>query len=108
MPEMKSNFSESCLPKGWQEPLVNLIEAYRSAIADYSRNAPDDAEIAAVYAEASYRKPRIALTAWKDPAMTLYGAVHALRLAHEADQNDDSEMVSVMLKAALGYFDPQT
>lgn len=98
MPNIDSNCRQ-------REPLTNLIEAYRDGIADFSTNAPEDAAAAAAYAETSYRLPRLALKAWKDPAQTLYGAVDALRMANEADQNDDAEVVSVMLRAALGYFE---
>jgi hypothetical protein len=82
-----------------------MINAYRNGMADYGRNAPEEDCRAEAYADASYRPSRIALKTWSDPATTLYGAVHALRMANEADQNDDAEIVSVMIRAALGYFD---
>jgi hypothetical protein len=84
---------------------MSLIDAYRDGMADYAINAPDDVIAAAEYAETSYRRPRIALKSWADPAKTLYGAVYALRMANEADENDDTEVVGVMLRAALGYFE---
>lgn len=105
MPNIDSDSSQRLFQGREREPLTVLIEAYRDGIADYAMNAPEDVDAAAAYAETSYRRPRIALKAWKDPAQTLYGAVDALRMANEADRNDDAEVVSVMLRAALGYFE---
>lgn len=105
MPEMKSTFSVSYDPGGTSDPLVDLIDAYRKGMTDYCQNAPEDAHLAAAYAEDTYKGPRTALQTWSDPAKTLYGAVYALRMAQEADQNDDAEVVSAMLKASLGYFE---
>jgi hypothetical protein len=105
MPSSKSNFKELSSAGDDREPLMKMIDAYRDGIADYAKNAPEDAASAAAYAERSYRTPRTALQCWKDPAKTLYGAVFALRMAAEADDNDDAEVVSAMLRAALGYFE---
>ncbi|MBB4342111.1 hypothetical protein [Rhizobium leguminosarum] len=105
MPEIKSTFNVSYDPGATTEPLVNLIDAYRKGLTDYCRNAPEDYHLAAAYAQETYKLPRIALETWSDPAETLYGAVCALRMAMEADENDDTEVVSAMLKASLGYFE---
>jgi hypothetical protein len=88
-----------------QEPLLELIIAYRNGLADFAAHAPEDPSASYHYAEASYRAPRNALEAWVGPARTFSGAIAALRMARDADQNDDSEIVSVMVLAALGYFE---
>lgn len=88
-----------------REPLLDLIDAYRQGLTDFTANAPDDSDAANAYAERSYRPPRRDLQEWSGPALTRLGAISALRMAKDADDNDDAEIVTSMLRAALGYFD---
>lgn len=109
MPEIELRiFADRCpwdSALGEPDPLIELIRAYKRSMADYIKNAPDDWEAANAYAEKSFRLSRQRLKAWDAPAATFRGAVSALRMAKDADLNDDAEVVSSMVKAALGYFD---
>ncbi|MBY3162087.1 hypothetical protein HFO65_15745 [Rhizobium laguerreae] len=88
-----------------EDPLLEAIVAYRQGLSDYTAHAPEDRDSADVYAEKSYRPARRILKTWEAPAKTFVGAVSALKMAKDADLNDDSEVVSAMVKAALGYFE---
>jgi hypothetical protein len=88
-----------------QDPLLEAIIRYRQGLHDFTINAPNDRDAAELYAEKTYRPPRRMLVAWDKAALTFVGAVSALKMANDADGNDDSEMVSAMVKAALGYFE---
>ncbi|NTF67935.1 hypothetical protein [Rhizobium rhizogenes] len=88
-----------------QEPLLEMIISYRQGLADFTANAPEDINGADAFAETSYRAPRRSLESWIGPACTFAGAIAALRMAMDADRNDDTEIVSSMVKAALGYFE---
>lgn len=88
-----------------EDPLLEAIVAYRQGLSDFAAKAPEDQDSANAYAEKSYRPARRALKDWNAPAVTFVGAVSALKMAKDADLNDDSEVVSAMVKAALGYFE---
>lgn len=91
--------------KSAMDPLMDLIEAYRSGMADFNANAPEDPAAANAYAERVYRQQRRRLVMWDGPALTLEGAVSAIRMARDADRNDDDEIVSAMIKASCRYFE---
>lgn len=91
------------------DPILTAIDDLRAGMAEYNANAPvDDDEAANAYAEKTYRQPRRYLAAWDGPALTFAGAFAALKMAKEADDSDDSEIVTVMLSAAIGYFETQS
>lgn len=87
------------------DPICHAINNFREGFADYSANAPEDDAEASVYAEISYRPPRRVLLSWSAPAVTREGAVAALKLAKEAVENDDHDIVLPMVKAALAYLE---
>lgn len=90
------------------DPILTAIEDLRAGMADYNANAPVDNDAAAdAYAEKTYRPARRSLAAWDGPALTFAGAFAALKMAKDADESDDSEIVTVMLNAAIGYFETQ-
>ncbi|OWV62549.1 hypothetical protein ATY75_12045 [Rhizobium sp. N122] len=88
-----------------EDPLLEAIVRYRQGMSDFAANAPDDLALADAFAEKSYRPARRILVAWSKPAVTFVGAVSALKMAKDADLNDDSEVVSAMVKASLAYFE---
>lgn len=88
------------------DPLIGAINAMKAGLADYNANAPEDDDAARAYAEISYRPPRRVIERWKRPAISIDGAVSALRLARDADRDDDGLIVTAMLSAALAFFDP--
>lgn len=98
-------FVESKAVESARDPLLDLINAYRSGVSDFIANAPEDQHAANIYAENSYRPSRRRLVGWDSPALTLDGAVSAIKMARDADQNDDAEIVSAMVKAACRYFE---
>lgn len=88
-----------------EDPLIEAIARYRQGMANFAANAPDDLALSDAFAEKSYRPARRALVDWNKPAVTFAGAVSALKMAKDADLNDDSELVSAMVKASLAYFE---
>lgn len=88
-----------------EDPLLEAIVRYRQGVSDFASKAPDDRGLSDAVAEKSYRPARRALVAWKKPATTFVGAVSALKMAKDADLNDDADLVSAMVNAALGYFE---
>jgi hypothetical protein len=88
------------------DPILIAIGDYRAGLADYNERAPtDNDEAATAYAENSYRPPRRILASWDSPALTFEGAVSALKMAKDADNDDDAQVVSAMIRAASGYFE---
>jgi hypothetical protein len=88
-----------------RDPLLELIISYRQGLSDFAANAPDERDASNEFAENSYRPHRRALESWTGGARTFAGALSALRMARDADRNDDAEIVSAMVCAALGYFE---
>jgi hypothetical protein len=88
-----------------EDPLLEAIVRYRLGMANFVSNAPDDLALSDAFAEKTYRPERRVLVAWDKPATTFAGAVSALKMAKDADLNDDSEVVSAMVKASLAYFE---
>lgn len=88
-----------------EDPLLEAIVRYRQGMSDFAANAPDDRGLSDALAEKSYRPARRVLVDWNKPATTFVGAVSALKMAKDADQNDDADLVSAMVNAALGYFE---
>lgn len=88
-----------------EDPLIPAIKAFREGMADYNANAPEDDALAKAYASVSYIVPRMVLVEWALPARTPGGAVAALRLAKEAERDDDLAIVRPMIGAALRYLE---
>lgn len=90
------------------DPILSAIESFRAGLEDYNKNAPTDSDIEAnSYAEISYRGPLRVIQEWKMPAQSSDGAIAALRLAVQADQDGDYSLVGPMVAAALSYFERQ-
>lgn len=90
------------------DPLLDVINAFRSAMKDYCDNAPDDDDAADAYAEVTYAPAMKVIEHWNSPAVTKEGAVEAIRLAvQEARDFANSEMLRPLLAAALGYFEQE-
>jgi len=106
-PNVFSNFGGiAAVPVEHPDPLLDAIRAFREGLADYNANAPQDDAAAEAYAEMSYVPPMAVLEEWEEPATTRRGALEALRLI--AEENDDfaaSPVVGPLLAAALAYFE---
>jgi hypothetical protein len=90
------------------DPLLDAVNAYRAALADYNANAPMDANAEAdAYAEISWRPLFRALMNWTAPATTREGAMAALRLAVDEEDTGDSPLVGPMIRAALAYLEQE-
>lgn len=88
------------------DPILIAIENLHSGMNDFNFNAPmHDDEAANAYAAASFGEPRRIIQEWNSPALSLEGAIAALKLAKKADDEGDYSMVGPMLAAALGYFE---
>lgn len=84
--------------------LMGTINAYRHALKDFNRNAPDDNEGAEAYADVSYGPYLERLTSWDQPATTHVEAMEALRLSlADADGVYGCPAAQKMVAAALGY-----
>lgn len=101
----RDEFSASDIIENNRDPLLDFIVAYRKGLADFVSNAPEDNDGNKAYAEVSFRLPRKTLESWSSPATTFAGAISALKMAVDADKNDDVEIVSSMIRAAWGYFE---
>lgn len=85
------------------DPLIDAIAAYRSRLADFNQNTPEDDEGAKSNGQISWKPAFDGLANWNRPAMTREGALEALRIAHwELDYSGDSAMIVPMMAAALG------
>lgn len=91
----------------WQgtDPICLAVSKFRVGFADYDANAPDDDRLARAYADVTFKAPRRVIVEWKSPAKTKEGAIAALRLARDADENDDHAMVGPLLRAALAFLE---
>lgn len=88
------------------ETLLTAITAFRDALEDYRKNAPDDDDGANAYAEAGYIKLEKALAGWSDPITDATTAVEAIRLASaDADGCHGCPAAERMMSLALAYFD---
>jgi hypothetical protein len=91
---------------GIVDPILIAIGDLRAGQADYNENAPMDTDAAAnAYAEISYMPPQRIIEGWNQPALTKGGAIEALKLAMQADQDGDYAIVGPMLAAALAYIE---
>jgi hypothetical protein len=94
------------LPATPYDPLIAHIADFRSGVADYNANAPEDDDEADAYADVTYGPPLKILSEWEAPAMSLASAIEALRLAaSESEDFAGSPVGRAMLRAALGYFE---
>ncbi|TBD15701.1 hypothetical protein ELH24_09240 [Rhizobium ruizarguesonis] len=90
------------------DPLLDAVNAYRAGLADYNDNAPMDTDAAAdAYAQISWMPPFKALESWTTPATTREGAMAALRLAVDEDENGESPLIGTMMRAALAYLEQE-
>ena len=87
------------------DPILTAIARYRAGLKDYDANAPQDDAGAKAYIHVSYAPPMRVLEAWTEPAVSVDGAVEALRLARDENETGDSDIVGAMLSAALAYFE---
>lgn len=87
------------------DPICIAIRNFRVGFANYDANAPNDDDAAMAYANKTFKPQRRALVEWISPAKTRQGAIEALRMARDADSNDDHAMVGPMILAALEYFE---
>jgi hypothetical protein len=89
--------------------LLDAILAFRSGLADFNANSPDDDDGSVAYIEVSYGPPMEVLEEWEQPAKTHRGALEALRLA--AEENGAyaaTPLVGPLLAAALASFEAQS
>ncbi|MBB2832301.1 UNVERIFIED_ORG: hypothetical protein GGD51_002430 [Rhizobium esperanzae] len=89
------------------DPLLDAVAAFRSGMADYIANAPQDDAGANAYCLISWMPPHAVLANWTAPATTRAGAMAALRLAVDEDEVGDSPLVGPMMRAALAYLDQE-
>jgi hypothetical protein len=98
--------SDTLVADATHDPLLDAINAYHTAMADYNANAPDDDEGADAYADATFVPAMDVIEAWDQPARTKQGAIEALRFAiSETTMFEASSMVKPVLIAALAYFE---
>lgn len=89
-----------------RDSLLEAINAFRAALDDFCRNAPEDDVGSDIYAKASFEPAKRVLDNWDRPATTKRGAIEALRLAsEELDAFERSEMMQPLVNAALAYFE---
>ncbi|MBB2821309.1 UNVERIFIED_ORG: hypothetical protein GGD59_004581 [Rhizobium esperanzae] len=89
------------------DPLLDAVAAFRSGMADYNANAPQDDAGANAYCLISWMPPHAVLANWTAPATTRAGAMAALRLAVDEDEVGDSPLVGPMMRAALAFLEQE-
>ncbi|ACE89498.1 hypothetical protein RHECIAT_CH0000505 [Rhizobium etli CIAT 652] len=89
------------------DPLLDAVAAFRSGMADYNANAPQDDAGANAYSLISWMPPHAVLANWTAPAATRAGAMAALRLAVDEEETGDSPLVGPMMRAALAYLEQE-
>ncbi|PDT24546.1 hypothetical protein CO674_07235 [Rhizobium hidalgonense] len=89
------------------DPLLTAVAAFRSGMADYNANAPQDDPGANAYSLSSWKPPHAVLANWTAPATTRDGAMAALRLAVDEEETGDSPLVGPMMRAALAYLEQE-
>ncbi|RUM18729.1 hypothetical protein EFD56_14870 [Rhizobium phaseoli] len=89
------------------DPLLDAVAAFRSGMADYNANAPQDDPGANAYSLISWMPPHAVLANWTAPATTRDGAMAALRLAVDEEETGDSPLVGPMMRAALAYLEQE-
>lgn len=95
------------LPK--TETLLETIQAYRAAFADFTANAPADDDAAySAYADKTYVPLLRKLDGWDKPASTFEEAVEALKTVNEAGGFYHCDAGERMISAALAFFQAQT
>lgn len=94
------------LPK--TETLLETIQAYRAAFADFTANAPADDDAAySAYADKTYVPLLRKLDGWDEPASTFEEAVEALKTVNEAGGFYHCDAGERMISAALTFFEAQ-
>lgn len=88
-----------------EDPIIEAIVEFRSALEHYNASAPSENRGAEIYAEMTYRRPRRVIEDWKAGARTRRGAVEALKLADDADRDGDYVIVGPMVRAALTFLE---
>lgn len=91
------------------DPLLDIIRAYKSGLADFKANHPrDDDKAISAYADATYSPHLAALYRWDGPARTRDGAIAALRLSIEdAGGVAGCDGADRMVRAAIGFLEGQ-
>ncbi|PWI54797.1 hypothetical protein B5K03_08740 [Rhizobium phaseoli] len=89
------------------DPLLDAVAAFRSGMADYNANAPQDDAGANAYCLISWMPPHAVLANWTAPATTRAGAMAALRLAVDEEETGDSPLVGPMMRAALAFLEQE-
>lgn len=88
------------------DPILEAVNRLQAAMADYNSNAPMHSNDAAnAYAMLTYAEPLMIIREWRLPARSMEGAIAALRMAKQADEDGDYTIVGPMLTAALAYLD---
>ncbi|QRM55125.1 hypothetical protein [Sinorhizobium sp. BG8] len=110
MPHRESSYlPEDSFPEvstlSTSDALLDAIHAYRSGLADFIENAPEDDDEANAYADTTYCGPMLLLEGWSAPAASRGSALAALKLACDAHAAGDRGLVGPMILAALGYFE---
>ncbi len=91
------------------ETLLEAIQAYRAAFADFTANAPADNDAAySAYADKTYVPLLRKLDGWDQPAATFEEAVEALKTVNDAGGFYHCDAGERMISAALAFFDAQT
>ncbi|MGR9349970.1 hypothetical protein [Rhizobium leguminosarum] len=85
------------------DPILSAIGDYRHGWAEF--HASDD-RMAEVMSHL-WKAPYAVLANWTAPATTRAGAMAALRLAVDEDENGDSPVVGTMMRAALAYLEQE-
>ena len=93
------------MPKTDADPLVAAINAYRAALDDFRKNAPDDDKGADAFAEETYVKAEKVLENWSEPATSMAAAIEALRVSQaNANGCQGTPAADRMIEVAMGYF----
>jgi hypothetical protein len=92
----------------YREPLVKAIDAYREGAEKFDRHQLEDQDEIDAYADVTYAPPLEVLDTWDRPAVTREGAIAALWfVVKEAEDFSQSNGVTAMVKAALGYLESE-
>ncbi|MFB2606935.1 hypothetical protein ACE04B_34045, partial [Rhizobium phaseoli] len=86
-----------------KDPILSAIGEYRHGWAEFQ--ASDDG--LAEEMSHLWKAPYAVLANWTAPATTRAGAMAALRLAIDEDENGDGPLVGTMMRAALAYLEQE-
>lgn len=89
-----------------RDPIITAIATFEEGVAAF--NATPSAVTEAMeeqVIEATYGPPLAVLAEWSEPAVTLDGAMAAIRFAAKELREGGTDVARRMLAAALSYFD---